>query len=261
VLTQTQRAEFDERGIVRLTGVFDQAAAALMCSRIWKDLHMRYGAAPDAPTSWPTTRPTGFQTLSRAGAFDAVAGAQLVGALDTLLGAHGWQRPRHWGVPLVTFPSSMVPWDVPHAQWHLDFPAASADPDLVGLRVLAFLAHVRPQGGGTVVLVGSHRLVRSLIDQSGAQGRVHSAEVRRMFVQRVPWLRDLLSPPAQAAPERIRRFMDEGTEIGGVHARVVELIGTPGEVIIMHPWMLHAPAANCGTIPRFMVSESVFRCQ
>jgi hypothetical protein len=259
MLTQTQQAEFDERGIVRLTGVFDQAAAALMCGHIWEDLHARYGTSPDAPTSWPPAQPTGFQALSRAGAFEAVASAQLVDALDALLGAHGWRRPRHWGVPLVTFPASAGPWDVPHAQWHLDFPARSAGPDLLGLRVLAFLAPVRPQGGGTVVLVGSHRLVRTLIARSGAHGRVHSVEVRRMCVQSAPWLRDLLSPPAQAARARIRRFMEEGAEIAGAHVRVVELIGTPGEVILMHPWMLHAPAANCGTTPRFMVSESVYR--
>jgi ectoine hydroxylase-related dioxygenase (phytanoyl-CoA dioxygenase family) len=259
MLTETQWAEFDERGIVRLTGVFDQAAATLMCSRIWEDLHARYGTAPAAPESWPTVQPTGFQALSRAGAFDAVAGAGLVAALDTLLGTHGWQRPRHWGVPLVTFPSRTAPWDVPHAQWHLDFPACSAGPDLVGLRVLAFLAPVRPHGGGTVVLVGSHRLVRSVIARCDPHARVHSAEVRRMFAQSAPWLRDLLAPAAPDAPERIQRFMDEGAEIDGAHVRVVELTGAPGEVIIMHPWVLHAPAANCGTMPRFMVSESIYR--
>jgi hypothetical protein len=261
VLTATQQAEFDERGIVRLTSVFDQAAAALMCSRIWEDLHVRYGSVPDVPTSWPATQPTGFQALSRAGAFDAVAGAGLVDALDTLLGTNGWQSPRHWGVPLVTFPSSAVPWDVPHARWHLDFPARGAGPGLVGLRVLAFLAPVQPQGGGTVVLAGSHRLVNGLIARSGASAGLHSAEVRRTLVQSTPWLRDLLSPAAQAAPQRIRRFMDEGAELAGVHVRVVELIGAPGEVIIMHPWMLHAPAANWGATPRFMVSESVFRAR
>lgn len=259
VLTETQRAEFSERGIVRLSGVFDQAAAALMCRRIWEDLRVRYGSAPDVPASWPTARPTGFQALSRAGAFDAVVGAGLVAALDTLLGTDGWRRPRHWGAPLITFPSHTAPWGVPHAQWHLDFPAHSAGPDLVGLRVLAFLAPVRPQGGGTVVLVGSHRLVRRLIARSGPHDRVHSAQVRRILAQRAPWLRELLAPAAPAAQERIHRFMDEGAEIEGVPVRVVELTGAPGEMILMHPWLLHAPAANCGTMPRFMVSESVYR--
>jgi hypothetical protein len=82
---------------------------------------------------------------------------------------------------------------------------------------------------------------------------------RRLFAQSATWLHDLLAPAAPAAPERIQRFMDEGAEINGTHVRVVELTGAAGDVILMHPWVLHAPAANCGTMPRFMVSESVYR--
>jgi hypothetical protein len=39
----------------------------------------------------------------------------------------------------------------------------------------------------------------------------------------------------------------------------VELSGAPGDVVLMHPWQLHAPAPNCGTSPRLLLSQSIVR--
>ena len=46
-------------------------------------------------------------------------------------------------------------------------------------------------------------------------------------------------------------------ELGGVPVRVVELTGRAGDIVIGHPWLLHAPAPNCGTTPRFMTVQRV----
>jgi hypothetical protein len=59
--------------------------------------------------------------------------------------------------------------------------------------------------------------------------------------------------------DRITRFMSLGTVVDGVDVRVVELVGEPGDVAVMHPWAFHAPAPNCATAVRMMVSHSVFR--
>ena len=51
--------------------------------------------------------------------------------------------------------------------------------------------------------------------------------------------------------------MRKTTEIGGVPVRVVELTGEPGDVVFMHPWMVHAPAPNGADVPRIMVTHRV----
>ena len=37
----------------------------------------------------------------------------------------------------------------------------------------------------------------------------------------------------------------------------VELTGEPGDVWLMHPWMLHAPSANCSARPRMVLTERI----
>ena len=39
--------------------------------------------------------------------------------------------------------------------------------------------------------------------------------------------------------------------------QVVELTGEPGDVWLMHPWMLHAPSANCSERPRMVLTERI----
>src|SRR5262245_48861592 len=154
MVTESQRAEFEQLGILRISGAVSRADAARMSDAVWDALAKQHGVRRDDPGTWKNRQPTGFQTLSRSGTFDSL-GEALAGPLDELLGEGGWLRPKHWGVPLVTVPAPAVDWDVPSAQWHLDFPARGRP---AGLRVLAFLDRVEPRAGGTLVLVGSHRL-------------------------------------------------------------------------------------------------------
>ena len=45
--------------------------------------------------------------------------------------------------------------------------------------------------------------------------------------------------------------------VGGVAVRVVELCGGPGDVILMHPWLLHAASPNASDRPRFMLAKDI----
>jgi len=253
MLTSTQREEFEATGTLRLRGAFGSRAAAEMTARIWALLERAHGMRRDDASSWTVAQPTGFQSLTRLGAFDAIASEALREDIDQLL--HDWNRPKHWGAPLVTFPDSQVAWDVPATQWHLDFPARGALSPLPGIRVLAFIDAVEPRSGGTLVLTGSHRLVELLMNQRHA-GSGHSAEVRDRLAERYDWLRDLWSGGNH---DRVRRFIVEGTQIEGHLLRVVELVGAPGDIVLMHPRMFHAPSRNVGSRPRMMVSQSLFR--
>lgn len=253
MLTLAQREEFETTGTLRLRGAFGARAAAEMTGQIWALLERAHGMRRDDASSWNVTQPTGFQSLTRVGAFDAIASDALCEDVDQLL--HDWNRPKHWGAPLVTFPDPQLAWEVPATQWHLDFRVRGALSPLPGIRVLAFIDAVEPHSGGTLVLAGSHRLVESLMS-AGLAGSGRSAEVRDRLAERHAWLRDLWS---NDNTDRIRRFIVEGTQLEGHSLRVLELVGAPGDVVLMHPRLFHAPSRNVGARPRMMVSQSLFR--
>ncbi|GAA2864227.1 hypothetical protein GCM10020220_061870 [Nonomuraea rubra] len=46
--------------------------------------------------------------------------------------------------------------------------------------------------------------------------------------------------------------------VSEVPVRVAELTGEPGDVVFLHPHLLHAPAANRSRAPRFMVTGGLF---
>lgn len=261
------RAAIARAGFARLPRAFPAAEAAAMCDRIWSALEATHGMRRDDRATWTIAQPRHLQALPRAGAFDAVASPAVLAAIDEMLGPGSWRRPKRWGQALVTFPGSQADWRVPDAVWHIDWPARDAEAPLFGIKVLAYASSVRAGGGGTVVVAGSHRLVAEHVAASPARDAGGSAEVRTALVRAHPWFRELCVPPrerardpAQAAAraaERADRLMARATAIGGTDVQVVELVGEPGDVVLFHPWLLHAPAANAGEEPRMMVSENL----
>jgi len=151
MLSSAQRDQFDRRGILRLPATIPPAEVTAMRQRLWQHLLDTHAIHPNGPETWTVHTPAQFQKLTGTGAFDAMATGQLRAAIDDLLGAGRWQRPAHWGRPLVTFPAPGTAWDVPTSGWHLD----SQDLELTMLAVFAHLAPVRPRGGGTLVVTGS----------------------------------------------------------------------------------------------------------
>ena len=255
MLSDQQLSEFDRDGLVRLSSLFSAADAAGMRERLWDAMAAQHGIERDAPSTWTVEEPRHFQALSRAGVFNPIGSPGLVAAVDDLLGAGTWIPPACWGGPLITFPRPGAEWDVPHQRWHIDWPARGSAQPLFGIKVLAFLDAVEVRGGGTVVLSGSHRLVDRFVSRAGATQQGNSTTVRRALMGTHPWLRDLASNDRRN--DRIRRFMVEGTEIEGIALRVVELTGTAGEAVLLHPWLFHAPAPNCTIRPRMMVGHGI----
>jgi ectoine hydroxylase-related dioxygenase (phytanoyl-CoA dioxygenase family) len=129
---------------------------------------------------------------------------------------------------------------------------ASAEPRPV--QYFAFLDSVRPRGGGTLALAGSHRLVAPYLGEGEAfrMGRVRTS----LAVH--PWLRALWTPDDSSDPDdRIRRYLGEETVVDGVPLRVLELTGEPGDVVVMHCDTFHAVAPNRSGRPRWMLTEIV----
>jgi hypothetical protein len=122
--------------------------------------------------------------------------------------------------------------------------------------VLAFAAQAPPQGGGTLIVQGAHALVEQLV-ASGRARDGHSRQVRAVLARASDWFKTLMSNTP--APDRINRFMIEGATVDGVRLRVIELTGQPGDVVLMHPWALHAAVPNCAHYPRMMLGQSILR--
>jgi len=67
-----------------------------------------------------------------------------------------------------------------------------------------------------------------------------------------------LTGQAPSPANRIAAFMDRETIVEGVHLRVVELTGEPGDMVFCHPVMVHCGAPNRGARPRFMRIKQQF---
>jgi hypothetical protein len=85
------------------------------------------------------------------------------------------------------------------------------------LVVFARLAPVRPGGGGTLVISGSHRLTTPA-GPKAARAPVRSHDVKAHLRTMHPWLRDLWHTGGDTG--RIHRYLTAGAVIDGVPVRV-----------------------------------------
>jgi hypothetical protein len=250
-LTREQLDEFERRGVVRLRRFYPQADIDPMADRLWADLGIRYGMHRDRPESWTVASPAQFQALKRSGAFSALGSSDLFALADALLGAGGWDKPLHWGGPLVTFPTSAP--SPPRPPWHLDIGGVERLNPLPVLRVFTFLEPMLPHGGGTLYVAGSHRLA---MDVERAHGRpVRSAQVRDRLKSDHPWFAGLFTTPTAD----LRALINTEARVGDCPVRLEEMTGDPGDLIVMHPAILHGAAHNALDRPRIMLTEWIPR--
>jgi ectoine hydroxylase-related dioxygenase (phytanoyl-CoA dioxygenase family) len=178
-------------------------------------------------------------------------------AVDDLIGTSEvhWERPR----VLMTFPDGETPWTVPSGGWHFDYIPPQAEPGLRALQVFVVLNEVLRQGGATLVLTGSHRLVGKYVADTGLEPRPRL--VRSHLASMDPWLSELWSEPGSpSGPTGTRdQRLTQGVVVDGVPLRVVEATGNPGDVYLMHSDCFHAIAANARPAPRIMATSVVSR--
>ncbi|HEX5263904.1 MAG TPA: hypothetical protein VFW13_10285 [Phenylobacterium sp.] len=239
VFTADHAETYARDGVVRLQAAIPLSDIKTMASALRRKLDAR-----------PQRNARPSKLSSRTGEFDGMASPAVRSVLDSILGR--WEEPTHWGLPLVSFHTGEAAWDVPREHWHIDLGARPGDLRLA--RIFAFLEPSRPGGGGTGYVTGSHRLFEALFAETG--GALPSAQARQRLEARSPWLAALTS--RQDKGERIDRFMRAGSELDGVPLRVGEMLGDPGDVILMHPLMLHAPTPNVLSTPRMMLTQFVY---
>ncbi len=85
-----------------------------------------------------------------------LANPVVVDALDAIFEPAPWSPPRSPQV-LMTFPAD-GPWRVPSG-WHTDYGSERPTRPVFAVKMFAFLDDVGGEGGGTLVLLGFHRLL------------------------------------------------------------------------------------------------------
>jgi hypothetical protein len=243
---------FCVHGWMRIPSAFGRDEAAAMRSAAWRVL-ADVGIIENDPSTWIKERPDHLQSLKAAPAFRAVGSPRLRAAIDAVLEGQAYEGPKNWGALFLAFPS-MHAWNVPCRGWHADANYMSALSPPAGVRTHALLGDVAPRGGGTLIISGSHRLVHKHFTDHPPPPGTRGAECRTLLLNH-PYIRDLHREGETA--ERAARFMERAEDHDGIPLQVVENTGTAGDVILLHPLVLHVATSNNGHAPRFLLSGGV----
>jgi ectoine hydroxylase-related dioxygenase (phytanoyl-CoA dioxygenase family) len=181
--------------------------------------------------------------------FEELLTDRVAAVIDAVLGTSTWDWPATWGEFLMTFPNAPA-WTLPQDGWHQDWDFDVECDPVRWVKAFAFMNEVGPGGGGTLVVAGAHGVAGRY---GGGRALDHQGRVLKgssLLYQECGYLRELTS--AGDPEERRRSFMDRETEVDGVALQVIELTGKPGDVVLIHPWLVHAVAPNAAAAPRFM---------
>lgn len=253
--TVDSRSCFEATGVIRLPGAFAAEQAAAMRSAIWQHAERQAGLRPTDPASWAGSPVLNWQALSRDPVFRPLVDNRPVSdALDGIFGAGGWRRPRPGAQILFSLPEP-DPWVLPDG-WHIDCGFDHATWPLPAVKLFAFVGEVGPRQGGTLILSGTHRLVDRYRDALPAPVGA-GKENWLAFMRHHPWLARLLN--GTDLPDHGRSKVGEATEIDGVSVQVLELTGSPGDVVITHLHVFHASSPDTGAVPRLMLGKEIRR--
>ncbi len=268
-------------GYVKVPQAFPAATATAAQDFLWDKLRERGIERGDTAT-WRNPMEFIAENFNTP-PFDACATRRLSDACADLVGDGRWvaqQEIGWWGWWPVNFAvGADQPWDVPCDEWHYDTPDGKTvvDSHGQGLLVICLFSEIKPRGGGTLVVDGSHRVVsrwfrdHPCLPQSAGMAQLAASH---------PYLRDLVAvgQPRTALPvtdtsndrgrhgrpvrvegaattPRIERFMGQDWSDGTDVLRVSEITGSPGDVFLCHPFMIHSPSFNHSGVPRFMCNR------
>ena len=249
-LTPQQLDAFERDGVIRVPRFYSRDIIDTMADRVWEDLEQRFAMRRDQPQTWVGASPGKFQGLRKIRAFAPMHSPELHALADVLLGEGGWESVLGAGL-LLTLPTPRPPLARP--PWHLDIGGTERLDPLPILRIFTFLEAAPPGGGGTLYVERSHRLAIEIERANG--GPVRSAQVRDRLKARHPWFAHLLT----AGYEHLRGMMEVPAQVGGHPVRLREMTGAAGDLIIMHPAIMHGGAHNGSDRPRMMLTEWITR--
>ena len=263
MLSPEQRDEFFERGFVRVPQAFPSEVAAEMVERIWSYLQQKQNMYANDPTTWVEGGVRGTSGLKQEPEFQRFASPRIVSVINGLLGESTWFQPETWGQVLITFPAVEWSWnslfqglvDVSTINWHTDYPYDVPASELVGVQVFAILSDLEVGGGGTMVIEGSHRLVRGFVRTQSMETLEKMKRARVALLRSHPWLESVSKAVSMPRPEPW--IAQQKTTIDGIPLAITELTGQACDVYFTHPWLLHAMSPNCNKTPRMMSTQRI----
>lgn len=249
MLNEEQRQTFRATGLLRLPGAIPAAVVADMRERVWAGFDRAGLPRRGPPGIEGADLRRAVKRLRKTGGLERLyternpeAVASVADARELLDGA---EAERSRPLLLLTLPSGGdEPWRVPHNIWHTDCPRLPGG-GAPGIIVLAFVDTVRPTGGGTVVIQGSHRLLEST--ESGLSSRQLKKRLKHY-----PFFSMLFRKEPPECADRHRYLLDEPHCVAGVPVQAVELTGEPGDMVLVDGRILHTVAPNCLDAPRLM---------
>jgi ectoine hydroxylase-related dioxygenase (phytanoyl-CoA dioxygenase family) len=151
--------------------------------------------------------------------------------------------------------------------WHLDVGPGFANDEArrtagdarQGLVLLLLLSDCAAGGGGTAMLPGSHAWVYEELARGEAAGRpppTHEA-LNAAAVARLRALTErgrVVLPPCGGARAPLPAEAWGGGCDGAAPLLVEQVVGRAGDVVLMHPLLLHTGTTNCAAAPRLMAN-------
>jgi len=244
---------FTKWGYLPLSGAFEESNSLRMQEWMWRRMRQVHDIERDNPATWNVAWPAAHVTEQQSGLSPArMAMSAFQAAADAILGANAWRLPQEWSAALISFPKrDGGSWTVVADGWHWDTDLAAHLDGPRSLFIFAVFSHIEPQGGGTLLLAGSHHLLhRFFTAMTPAQQAAKRKAQREQFHRSSPYLAALTGKVPYDG-DRIAHFMAEADD-NGVAVRVVEVTGQPGDAFVCHPSLLHAVSINCRTVPRLM---------
>jgi hypothetical protein len=224
-LSDEQAAHFLERGFVRVPGAFDVAGARQWLDQAW----IRFGYDRDDPGTWAEKR----IHLSARSHVDArtFAPAAWRAAVDLTGGEERLRLPWRWGDSFIANlgVGADQPWQPPSPAvggWHKDgdFFRHFLDSPEQALLTFVLWTDMVPKGGGTFVAADS-----------------------------VPVVARFLA----AHPEGVLPAVFDYAELIGQCHDFVEMTGEAGDVVLLHPYTLHAASQNVLGVSRLITNPAL----
>jgi hypothetical protein len=247
------KAFFAKWGYLRVPGAFNESDSLRMQEWMWRRMQQVHGVERDNLATWNVDWPGTHITEQQSGLSPArMATPAFKAAADAVLGADAWRLPKEWSGALISFPrQDGASWNVVADGWHWDSEVAAHLHGPRSLFIFGVFSPIEPQGGGTLLLAGSHHLLhRFFAAMTPAQQAGKRKGQREQFSRSSPYLATLTGKTPFDG-DRVAHFMAEA-EDNGVAVQVVEVTGQPGDAWVCHPSLFHAVSLNCRTVPRLM---------
>lgn len=210
-LTEKDVSQFIEQGYLVVRQAFSRELAERILPMVWAELNID----PDDQSTWSSPKILLRKVLETQPA-PQIHTERYLGAVDDLCGQGRWHSTSgvgHWPILFPGFASP--PWRPPEGGWHVDISLdhhCINSPEL-GLLCLELFTDIEPGGGGTAVRLGTHRYIARIL----AGSKPHGLSGRELVLH------------ARAATE---------------HLPVVEINGNAGDILLLHPFTLHAASSN-----------------